>query len=189
MSREWLAWVDESVHFGAAGAGFYVLAAAVGHPDSVEPTRSALRCLVPRPRRRLHWHGEDDDTRRRLVGLIATLDLIHVVVVHELGDARKQERARRQCLGRLLFELDQLEAGRILIESRGAALDRRDRTMAAAWRSTSALSVDLRVEFARPLDEPMLWLPDAVAGVVREARRTGEDTMLERLGPGVAIIG
>lgn len=189
MSREWRAWVDESIHVGAAGDGFYVLAAAVGHPASVEPARTALRRLVRRPRRRLHWHGEDDATRRRLVALIAGLDLVHLVVVHEVADARKQERSRRKCLGRLLFELDQLQVGRILLEARGDALDRRDRTMIAALRGSLAVSGDLRVGFARPLEEPMLWLPDAVAAVVREARRTGDRTLLDQLGPGVAVLG
>lgn len=188
MSREWLAWVDESVHFGPAGAGFYVLAAAVGHPVAVEPTRAALRGLVPRPRRRLHWHGEDDATRRRMVALVARLDLVHVAVVQEVPDPRKQERGRRKCLGRLLFELDQLEVGRVVMESRNDALDRRDLRMVRALRGSLAVSMDLRVEFASPLEEPMLWLPDAVAGVVREARWAGDRAMLDRLGPGVVVL-
>ncbi len=52
------------------------------------------------------------------------------------------------------------------MESRGSALDRRDLTMVASMRSSGMLTESLHVAFARPLEEPMLWMPDAVAGAV-----------------------
>ncbi|WP_436701061.1 hypothetical protein [Nocardioides sp. BYT-33-1] len=188
MSRTWHAWVDESVSVGGDAPGFYVLAASVADPGGAEAMRSALRELVPKPRRRLHWHSEEAATRREVIERIAELNAIHVVVVRDLPDARRQERARRLCLERLLFELDQLEVARVWLESRGSVADGRDQLMVAALRGSGAVSAALRVGLARPLDEPMLWLPDAVAGVVRHSRRTGDRGSLLRWGSSVAIL-
>jgi hypothetical protein len=147
-----------------------------------------MRELVPKPRRRLHWHSEEVTTRSATVDRIAALDLIHVAVVREIADARRQERARRQCLERLLFELDQLGVARVWLESRGSTPDRRDRDLVEALRGSSAVAAELRVGFARPLDEPMLWVPDAVAGAVRLSRRTSEGSPLHRWGASVVIL-
>ncbi|MBM7517857.1 hypothetical protein [Nocardioides nitrophenolicus] len=90
MSRAWHAWVDESMSIGVDRSGFYVLAASVGDPSAAEAMRSAMRELMPKPRRRLHWHSEAADTRRAAVDRIAALDLVHVVVVRELvGGVRR----------------------------------------------------------------------------------------------------
>jgi len=188
MSRAWHAWVDESVSIGVDRSGFYVLAASVGDPSAAEAMRSAMRELVPKPRRRLHWHSEAAGTRRAAVDRIAALDLVHVVVVREVVEARRQERARRHCLERLLFELDQLEVARVWLESRGPTPDRRDVVMVDALRRSAAVSAKLRVGFARPSEEPMLWIPDAIAGAVRHGRRTGDHGVLSAWGTGVVIL-
>ncbi len=41
--------------------------------------------------------------------------------------------------------------------------------MVASMRSSGMLTASLHVMFARPLDEPMLWIPDAVAGAIAAA--------------------
>jgi hypothetical protein len=188
MSRDRHAWVDESVSVEADAPGFYVLAAALGDPGAAEAMRATLRLLVPGPRRRLHWHSEDDATRREVIERIADLDVTHLVVVRQVADTGRQERARRKCLERLLFELDQREVARAWLESRGTAADRRDLAMVEASRGSTAVSAELRVGFARPLGEPMLWIPDVVAGVVRHARRTGDHRVLLEWGASFAVI-
>lgn len=60
-----------------------------------------------------------------------------------------------------------------MIESRTAAQDRADLAAVAAWRSRGELPATLRVDFGRaygPNGEPLLWLPDIMAGAVSAAR-------------------
>ncbi|PUB29983.1 hypothetical protein C8K30_102361 [Promicromonospora sp. AC04] len=78
---------------------------------------------------------------------------------------------------RLLYELDQIGVTAVLLESRHPALNARDKTMAAALYSKAVVSSALRVEFALPNEEPMLWVPDAVAGIVNAYRSDGDDAL------------
>ena len=102
------AWVDESVHLDVVPGGIYVLAATVGEAGAaLDGIRGTLRSLIVGPQPRLHWHSELVSTRTRIVATIAELPLEHLVVVREGVDPKRQERARRKCLERLLFELSE----------------------------------------------------------------------------------
>lgn len=68
----------------------------------------------------------------------------------------------------LFHHLGEYEVTQVWMESRGQQ-DARDTKMVAALRSKGMLMP--RVDFARPIDEPMLWVPDAVAGAVAAARK------------------
>jgi len=43
--------------------------------------------------------------------------------------------------------------------------------MVDALRSQATIPRSLRVEFARPMEEPMLWVSDAIAGAVAASRK------------------
>lgn len=58
-------------------------------------------------------------------------------------------------------------------------LDESDRELIAALRGFDAVGSGLTMDFARPLKEPMLWVPDAVAGAVALARK-GQDGRYRR---------
>lgn len=179
------AWVDESIHTPGAEApeGMYVLVAAVADPSACEPVRDSLRALVPRGAGRLHWRDESDQRQEAITAAIVRCDLFCTVVIGAPIDQRRQERARRKCMTRLLHELEQLGVSCVWLESRTATLNRKDLHLVDALRGERAISRGLRVEFGRPLEEPMLWVPDAVAGAVSAARK-GTDTRgnRERLG-------
>lgn len=177
------AWVDESMHTadGALADGFYLLAATVADPAGCEPIRDELRGLVLGKRMRLHWR---DQTRRRrhvIADALAALDVTHTVVVGVPLDSHRQERARRYCLERLLHELHVVGVGQVWAETRTQSLNARDRTMVAALRSRGTIPASLSVEFAQPEQEPMLWLPDAVAGAIGMHRRGGDTEPYGRL--------
>jgi len=169
------AWVDESIQ--SAGRflvdGIYILAATVGDPGECDPIRDQLRNLRLGNARRLHWSHEGDKQQRRIVEVIASLDVLHTVVVGVQIDPRRSERARRRCMERLFFELGRLGVERVWVERRHESLNRRDRRMIDAMRQTRAMPTSMVVEFVAPEDEPMLWIPDAVAGVVGGARKYG----------------
>lgn len=46
----------------------------------------------------------------------------------------------------------------------------------------------LRYSFALPLQEPLLWLPDLVAGAVAYARAGRGEECLSLLGEGVTVV-
>jgi hypothetical protein len=72
---------------------------------------------------------------------------------------------RSRLLGQLLEGLPPAVVD-VLIESRQAHNDRVDRQVIAAAQRAGRASPDLNYRHARPLEEPLLWLADALAGAV-----------------------
>jgi hypothetical protein len=72
----------------------------------------------------------------------------------------KPDAARPAALLQLAQHLVKLDVRRLVLESRGQAADRRDRqVIARALGPRPRLSY----EHMRPHEEPLLWIPDAVA--------------------------
>ena len=163
------AWVDESIHDEAAG-GFYVLAATVADEAGCELIRERLQALLRRGGDRLHWVAEPAHRRTEIAQKVALLDLAHVIVVGAPLMNVKTERARRQIMERLMYELVARDVERVWIESRTNRENSRDLHMVDALRSKKVVPADFRVDHARPSTDPMLWLPDIVAGAVRAHR-------------------
>lgn len=177
------AWVDESIHTPGPEApeGMYVLAAAIADSSDCDGTRETLRGLVVGRQQRLHWGKEDTSQREKITSAIAASGLTSVVVVGVSLDARNQERARRKCLEKLLWELAPWEISTVWLESRTTSLNRHDLKLVDAWRSQGKLPSTLRIEIGLPSTEPMLWIPDAVAGAVAAARK-GSSAHRDKLG-------
>lgn len=134
--------------------------------------------MLRRGKRRFHWRLEQRADQRRAVGRLAALSALHVVVVgHRMENAR-QERARRQCLERLLWELDQMQIAQVWLDRRTESLNRRDREFVGTLRARGIIGKRLRVDFLHSFDgndgEILLWLPDIVAGAVAAARGDGD---------------
>ncbi|MEV4264971.1 hypothetical protein [Kribbella sp. NPDC049584] len=164
------AWVDESIVVTREGiGGYYTMAATVADPSTCEDVREQLRALTVGRSGRLHWANESGKRRDAIAALIAGVDLAAVVVVGSPLLGSKQERARRCCLERLLHELGVFGVGDVWLESRSTAPDRRDIRLVDSARRKGLVPSSLKVGFARPKEEPMLWLPDAVAGAVTAA--------------------
>lgn len=162
------AWVDESVHVGNR---LYLLAAAVAprDEDQLDVCRARLRSLVRHARGRLHWNSEEERDLVAITDAIADMPLSNIVVIATRLNPKKQERARRKCLEQLLHRLATAEVEHVWLESRDTIGNRRDLAMVASLRTTHVLPPSMRIDHARPLDEPLLWLPDSVAGAVAAA--------------------
>ncbi|PZF82644.1 hypothetical protein [Jiangella anatolica] len=175
----WLVHVDESIR---TDDGVYVLAAVViGAPDA-PLVRDAMRSLEPRPGHRFHWRDRLPDARLAAAAVVAGLPVLPVAVIGAPVDARRQERARRQCLEALLFDLASAGVDEVWLESRNPALDRRDVQAIAAFRSRGVISRDLPVGHRRPGEEPLLWAADLVAGAICAAEG-GEPAYRDLLAP------
>lgn len=159
---------------GVLTEGMYLLAATIADPANCDHARDVLRGLLPGRAPRLHWKDSDRRSRRRISTVVAELNLMHTVVIGVPLDQQRQERARRLCMQRLLHELNQLDVSHVWVESRTHSLNRRDMRMIDALRSQRVIPDSLTLDFALPSSEPMLWLPDVVAGAVGLYRR-GDD--------------
>jgi hypothetical protein len=172
------AWVDESIIVNRADRpGTYTLAAAVADPATCDDIRAGLRSLRLGRTERLHWAHESPKRRDDIAAFLATVDIAAVVVVGTPMLGPKQERARRCCLERLLFELGEFGVSTVWLESRSPAPDRRDIKLVDSARRKGLVPVGLQVQFGQPKEEPMLWIPDAVAGAVTAAE-LGEERWL-----------
>lgn len=163
------AFADESIRTTPTGS-FFVFAATVVREDRCEAVRHALGSLLLRGQASLHWHDEDDPRRRKIAAAVAEVGANSLVVVGAPVVLTKQERARRQVLGRLLWELDRRQVEHALLESRHLARDAHDLRAIGGFRNAGLLSRRLRVDHGKAKQEPLLWLPDAVAGAVGDDR-------------------
>lgn len=168
--------------FAQPGERIYLMAAAICTAEEQERLRAALRGLLLPRQDRLHWRDESQARRRQITAGIAALSAaLHcvVVVAAPVPDA-KQERARRLCLETLHPALEAHGVSLIVQEQRTPQQNRRDLQMVDALRSAHLLSAAVRVEFAQPIEEPLLWLPDTIAGAAGLARE-GHPEHLARL--------
>jgi len=173
------AWVDERMDVDLArDRGTYILASVVCDPAGRDRVRDALRALLQGKQRRLHWRDETGPRRTKSAAAISAIDRAAVAVVGVPMAKRQQERARRICMETLLPTLEQLGVSRVSLEARTQSLIRKDREQVANLVGKKLISPALRVGTARPLEEPMLWVPDAVAGAVG-ADRLGNPEWLD----------
>lgn len=177
-ARRLLAFIDESQSNRRLDPETYILAAGVCDPVIADAVRTAVSALRLKGQRKLHWR--DESLKRRLViaEAIARLPLEHLIVVRDGTEGERVERRRRLCLERLLYELDQLHVACATFESRGAADDRRDRSMLDALRARRTVSASLRIVHEKGPLEALLWIPDAVCGAVA-GHRTGDTIYLD----------
>jgi hypothetical protein len=157
---EWVAYVDESMRDSS-----YIMVASRFPSSVLSETREQV-CRLPHPGGRFHWRDADGATRRRAVDVVAGLLGLHLVVIAARTQRRKQERARRLCLRRMLFELEHDGVVAVSLESRTPSLNARDLHVINRFSAQGIITAEPRVGFARPREEPLLWVPDIVAGAV-----------------------
>ena len=162
------------------------MAAVVTDHGCCGELRRELTELTIKPGVRLHWVGESVKRRDLVAEAVARMDLAAILTVGTPMERSRQERARRCCLERLLYEVDQFGVAEAWLESRAAAQDRRDLRLVDSARRKRLISSDLQVGFARPSAEPMLWLPDAVAGAM-SAAVLGEERWLTAMAAVVTV--
>jgi hypothetical protein len=170
------AYVDESMREGPDG--LYVIA-AVTIIDDVARARAAAE-KAPPAGQRFHWKNERDPSRMAMLDVLLELDCGLHSYEAQPCPVSKQERARAKCLEALLWDLQQLGVRQLVIESRGAAADRKDRSTILRAIKAGKADPDLVYEHRKPFDAA-LWLPDAVAGAAATAL-TGQTKYRDRLG-------
>src|SRR5215467_13181537 len=116
------AFIDESLRIHA---GLYVLATVIVADADADGHRQALRDLLHRRQLRLHWRDESATRRKQLISAVCQLRHTGAVVIATGVAPRRQERARRKCIERLLTELTSRGIASIVFERRHDELDAR----------------------------------------------------------------
>ncbi|MGL5828363.1 MAG: hypothetical protein ACRC0L_02190 [Angustibacter sp.] len=163
------AFFDESQSHAAVDPDVYILAATIVLESVKGEARAAMTALARRGQGKLHWRQESDHRRRIITRAITALPVRHVVVVQLCHPSARPERRRRICLERMLYEVDGLIAAAVL-ESRGARDDARDQVLIQSSYDSKKISFRPHIAHERGRDEPLLWIPDAVCGLVSRAR-------------------
>lgn len=154
---------------GQGEPGTYLLAAAVFDTDTVDDARHAVATLAPGRHRKFHWRDEGVQRRAVAAGVVASLSALHFVTIGTPLDNGRQERCRRLCLCEILSELYLAGVTEVWMESRRPHQDRSDLRAVSGFRNQKRIGPSLRVGHALPAGpkgEPLLWVPDIVAGIV-----------------------
>lgn len=159
------AYVDESFRTVERRSGFYLVAAVALEVEAEEAARRMLRKALPGRMERFHWRSDSDSQHERVIGAIAEMDgLSMTVFVQEGVDERRQERYRQHALWNVVVELGGQCHHSLIFEARERSQDRIDtKTLSNITRSRAG-GPKFNYTFGRPLDEPLLWLPDALLG-------------------------
>lgn len=164
------AWGDESGSDRRRDPGTYILAAAIIDDSTVAVARDKISKLLLPDQRKVHWWHESDKRRDLIASTIGNVGISAVVIVRVGPLDNRDERRRRKCLERLLSELEEMNCGELILESRGRNDDERDRQMLHALRSARRVTSPIRLEHVVGPDDPMLWAADALCGATVAAR-------------------
>jgi hypothetical protein len=118
--------------------------------------RTLLRSLLLPGERRLHFQAERDKRRREVLARLCDAG-VRAKVYESRG---RPDAARAAALLRLTDDLVKLDARRLVLESRGSTADHRDRQVLARVLGPGPV---LSYAHLRPHEEPLLWVPDAIA--------------------------
>ena len=181
------AWVDESMHV-IDDDGLYILAAVVCDPATCDPARVMLRSLLDAGQSKLHWGAESPERKKKIVRIVAQIDMAAIVIVGTPLAKKKQERARAVCMESLVVQLAAMEVTHVLLEERTPSLNLADSRLVDAIRGKKLIPTRMRIDTGRPSAEPMLWLPDVVAGAVGADRVRGNPGYLDVIRPMVTML-
>lgn len=169
VGMTWHAYLDESE---PATGGTYVLACSLVVTDHLEGLRSRLSALRLPGEQKVHWYERSRGQRRLLVETIAAMPAIHHIVVRDDCGDESSERRRRKCLERMLWNLEHVYGVEsVVVEARQARQNAKDRHLLDSMRARRDVSSRLRIAHVPGWEEPLLWLPDIIAGAFGDDRR------------------
>lgn len=178
--------MDESYRH-VDGSQIGLLSCVLVHPSQGDGVRAVLSHLAGGRGGRLHWRHENTTRRLTICDTIAASGVSSTTWITPLQSPRHQERARRRLLESALYDLRGTSVRDVIIESRHAERDGKDQQVIAAFTRQGVASAAMDIRHGRPTEEPLLWLPDAVAGAVGDDR-CGEPSPLMRLGASARVI-
>lgn len=166
-----VAFGDESGGHKNTDPGIFILGASVFRVCDVEIARDVMAGLKLKGSPKLHWREDHNHKRRvEIFTAVAALRCLHHHVVIRCAPTDKPERLRAKAMEHLLVELDKQSVSQVTFESRTPKQDMRDRDVLRTLDSLGRMTVLHRIDHAQGRDEPMVWIPDVICGVVADSR-------------------
>lgn len=178
--------LDESTPESMRGVHYVIGAAVLIDPAQRTEVEERARKLIGGRCRPFHWKDEGVERRSEMINLLGELDLGVFAVVHRPVAAKRQTVARHESLRTLASMLCREGVDELLIESRGTQ-DAEDRRTLVDAITSGTLPTDLSYAFACK-DNALMWLPDAVAGVLGEAESRKTDRWIAELQRKATIL-
>jgi hypothetical protein len=163
-----LALVDESTPHRPGGVQLVLSAFVLLEDDRIEIRRRVEQITAGR-RRPFRWRLEGPRARDAMVSLMNELPAIGISRVRYPVAPRQLERSRSSLFGMLTTDLVAEGVDEVLFESRSWA-DHFDRATLANLKADGLVPEDLQVSWPDKR-EPLLWIADALAGIVVEHLR------------------
>jgi len=174
-----LAVLDETYPELPGGVAYVVGAAVILSEEHA--ARAAVTGIFAETRvRPFHWHEEGPAAREAMIAVLAEIGAVAHVCVHYPTGRKKLEAARGRALGEVVPRVLGDGASTLLIESRGAVEDGRDRAVILDTLNALNRSGELHYEW-RTKAESLLWLADCICGTVREHLLGIDDRPFEQL--------
>lgn len=183
---ELTAWGDESGSDKKRDPGSYLLGAALIPALQVADARRIAASLKIPGRTKAHWREDIDARHDEVISLIDEMHINSLIIVRQCDLSEKDERRRRICLEQFLYQLEQRGVTQLTLESRGLVADKRDTELLGALRRRGT-GRGLRLDHIRGMDEPLLWVADALLGAV-VAARTGQPRWLRKVEHHTEVI-
>lgn len=146
--------VDETKERG------YFVAAAVVLPNNVAAARQTMGGLILPRQRRIHFHKENDARRDKIVAAIVGLGV--EVVIYDACAHADVKSARDACLVRLVTDLAELKAERVVLERDDSNI-KSDQRILYSRVCAEGLRDTLNYYHQRAHEECLLTIPDAIA--------------------------
>ncbi len=164
-----IAAVDETVAELHGGVTYVLAAVIFSEPHAARQDAEALTANRIRP---FHWHREGPAIRNAAVELIAAHAIATKILAQRAG-RHAQTATRAALLNELVTELGSEGVEHVVIESRGQREDGRDRSVILNCFRQQTAATNFSYDW-RTKAEPLLWYPDAMAGVAREHLTYGQ---------------
>jgi hypothetical protein len=159
------AFIDESFRGTGDGRGIYLFAVVELTPEAESELRTELRRALPGRMRRFHWRDDSAAVRDRAAGVLASATAASYVLYRCEVDRRRQEQARQHALWNLVAGMRDRGTEEAVFEAREQRQNDKDQETLQAIAKARVGGSEFRFTFGRPLDEPLLWLPDTLAGM------------------------
>lgn len=151
------AFVDESVR-----GGVYLVGAVIVAPERVHSLRRDMRSLLLPGQRELHMKRESERRQRLVAQRIVAAGVSTQLYVAALGPRRGAD-ARAACVSRLVADLVDCRAERLVLDSRTSGQDKLDEGVIRGALGGHPHRRGLRYEHVHSETEPLLWIADVVA--------------------------
>jgi hypothetical protein len=173
--------VDESFRQQSSAMGIYLFAAVTIASEDEDDIRTRLRRALPGRLPRFHWRDDRNEVRERALEVMRSTRLQGLTVYRLSVPRSSDERARQHALWNLVAEMRDRHVHDLVFEARERSQNQKDEKTLHQITKAGIAGPTFRYAFSRPLDEPLLWLPDYLAGACGTFLCDGNDRYVKSL--------